>query len=62
MKKRIILLAVFLLLLVVLAGCNAQVNNPVDGIMAGLQRSLSGIGNSISGMFDNMAKGIRFGP
>lgn len=62
MKQRIILLLVFVVLIWALTGCGVQVNNPVGGILDGISRQLSGIGDSITRMFDNMARGIRFGP
>ncbi|MEJ5225697.1 MAG: hypothetical protein WHV44_14660 [Anaerolineales bacterium] len=62
MKQRIILLLIAAVLIVTLVGCSVQVNNPVGGMLDGIMRQLSGIGESISRMFENMARGIRFGP
>ncbi len=61
-KKYLVVALVVLLLAALLAGCQARVNNPVDGVLEGISRSLSGIGDSINRMFENMARGIRFGP
>ena len=62
MNRRLVLLLLVFILVFLLVGCNVHVKNPVDGIMDGLMRGLSGIGDSVSHMFDNMAKNIKFGP
>ncbi len=62
MKKYLVLILVCLFLAVALAGCNVQLNNPLGGILDGITRQLSGIGESISRMVENMTRGIRFGP
>ncbi len=62
MRQRIVLLLIVTALIVALAGCGVQVNNPVGGMLDGIARQLSGIGDSISRMVENMTRGIRFGP
>lgn len=62
MKQRIVLVLILVVLALALAGCGAQVNNPVDGILDGITRQLSGIGDSLSRMVENITRGIRFGP
>lgn len=60
-KKYLLVVLVVLLLAMLVGGCQARVNNPVDGVLGAISRSLSGIGDSINRMFENMARGIRFG-
>ncbi len=62
MKKYLFLALVCVLLALFFAGCTVQVNNPIGGILDGITRQLSGIGDSISRMVENMTRGIRFGP
>ncbi len=62
MKQRMILLLIVVALILALAGCGAQVNNPVGGMLDDITRQLSGIGDSLSRMVENIARSIRFGP
>lgn len=62
MRRRIILLMIVVALIVALTGCGGQVHNPVGGMLDGIMRQLSGIGDSITRMVENMTRGIRFGP